>query len=111
VKAVGRDRRVAALQLSGEENVAELAGAVDAAGAEAAAAGLEVVEVESAALVGIARGRDDASARGREPLEQQVCQREWSEMVEREGLLEPSGVTWRDVNIAPALLASTSMRG
>jgi hypothetical protein len=24
---------------------------------------------------------------------------------------KPSGVTWRDVNIAPALFASTSMRG
>jgi len=91
VEAVGRDGGVAALQLAREQDVAELARAVDAPGAEAAALGLEVVEVEQAALVGVAGRGHDAPARGGEPLEQQLREQERGEVVEREGPLEAVG--------------------
>jgi hypothetical protein len=91
VEAVCRDRGVASLQLSREEDVAELARAVDTPGAEAAALGLEVVEVEPGALVGVARRGHHPRARGGEPLEQQVREQEWGEVVERESLLEAVG--------------------
>src|SRR4029450_3683772 len=74
-----------------EEDVAELGRAVDASGAEAAAPRLEVVEVEQAAPVGVAGCGPDASARGGEPLEQQVREQERGEVVEREGPLEAVG--------------------
>jgi hypothetical protein len=62
VEAVGGEGLTPALQLAGEEHVAQLARRVRAPGPVAAVLGLQVVEVEQPAAVRVARRGDHAGA-------------------------------------------------